>query len=171
MRGNVGSRSVSDTLPDQGHTITLYANGGDGGDGINGRHGRPGIDGEDGRDGDRGRRGRDGRDGRNGTLSNPNGQNGQDGGPGGPPSPEQFLEHAMQFDADGDGKLSKDELLNMAKNIPGPLTDDRSRVERSSPMGVLREITVANSLTAWRPFQSPTNQFPVKQVPGLSQSS
>lgn len=35
------------------------------------------------------------------------------GGPGGPPggpSPERFTEHAFSFDADGDGKLDRDEF-------------------------------------------------------------
>lgn len=41
------------------------------------------------------------------------------GGPGGfgPPSPEQFVTRAMEFDADGDGKLNKDELAKMAESF------------------------------------------------------
>jgi hypothetical protein len=41
------------------------------------------------------------------------------GGPGGfgPPSPEAFVNRAMQFDADNDGKLSKEELSKMAEEI------------------------------------------------------
>ena len=39
------------------------------------------------------------------------------GGPGGPPSPERFVEHAMKFDADGDGKLDRDELTKFAGEI------------------------------------------------------
>ena len=39
------------------------------------------------------------------------------GGPGGPPSPERFVEHAMKFDADGDGKLDRDELTKFAEEI------------------------------------------------------
>lgn len=39
------------------------------------------------------------------------------GGPGGPPSPERFVEHAMTFDADKDGKLSKEELLKFAQEM------------------------------------------------------
>ena len=39
------------------------------------------------------------------------------GGPGGPPSPERFIEHAMEFDADGDGKLDRDELTKFAGEI------------------------------------------------------
>lgn len=56
---------------------------------------------------------------------------GQEGRPGGdpdagppPPSPERMVEHAMEFDADKDGKLSKDELLKFAvefeKHRPRP---------------------------------------------------
>lgn len=43
------------------------------------------------------------------------------GGPagerGGPPSPERFIEHAMQFDADGDGKLDRAELTKFAEEM------------------------------------------------------
>ena len=39
------------------------------------------------------------------------------GGTGGPPSPERFVEHAMKFDADGDGKLDRDELTKFAGEI------------------------------------------------------
>ncbi len=42
------------------------------------------------------------------------------GGPGGPPSPERFIEHAMSFDADGDGKLSTAELKKFAEEMPPP---------------------------------------------------
>jgi Ca2+-binding EF-hand superfamily protein len=43
------------------------------------------------------------------------------GGPGGfgPPNPEAFIERAMTFDADKDGKLSKEELGKMAEQM-GP---------------------------------------------------
>lgn len=42
-------------------------------------------------------------------------------GPGGPPSPEQFVEHALRFDADQDGKLNRDELLKLAEQfMQGP---------------------------------------------------
>ena len=37
------------------------------------------------------------------------------GGPGGPPNPERFVEHAMEFDANGDGMLDKSELLKFAE--------------------------------------------------------
>lgn len=39
------------------------------------------------------------------------------GGPGGPPNPERFVEHALQFDANGDGMLDKDELLKFAEEM------------------------------------------------------
>ena len=42
------------------------------------------------------------------------------GGPGGPPSPGRFIEHAMSFDADGDGKLSTTELIKFAEEMPPP---------------------------------------------------
>jgi len=35
----------------------------------------------------------------------------------GPPSPEQFVENALRFDADEDGKLSKDELAKLAEQF------------------------------------------------------
>lgn len=44
-----------------------------------------------------------------------------EGGPGGerrgPPSPERMVEHAMKFDADGDGKLDKSELTKFAEEF------------------------------------------------------
>lgn len=39
------------------------------------------------------------------------------GGFGGPPSPEAFINRAMEFDADKDGKLSKDEIAKMAEQM------------------------------------------------------
>ena len=41
------------------------------------------------------------------------------GGPGrgGPPSPQAFMERAMEFDADKDGKLSKEELTKLAEQM------------------------------------------------------
>ena len=56
----------------------------------------------------RGRRGPEG-EGRRG----PGGPEGRRG----PPTPEQFVEHAMEFDADEDGKLSKEELLKFAQEM------------------------------------------------------
>ncbi|TWU32192.1 hypothetical protein [Novipirellula artificiosorum] len=64
------------------------------------------------------------------------------GGPGGPPNPEQFVEHAMQFDADQDGKLSKVELLKFATEFakhqppgdrPNDSRADDSRTDDSRP--------------------------------------
>ena len=57
------------------------------------------------------REGRAGPGGREGRMG-PGG-----GGPGGPPSPERFIEHAMEFDADGDGKLDRGELTKFAEEI------------------------------------------------------
>ena len=57
------------------------------------------------------REGRAGPGGREGRMG-PGG-----GGPGGPPSPERFVEHAMKFDADGDGKLDREELTKFAEEI------------------------------------------------------
>lgn len=39
------------------------------------------------------------------------------GGRGGPPSPERMVEHAMRFDADGDGKLDRAELTKFAEEM------------------------------------------------------
>ena len=47
----------------------------------------------------------------------PGGEGRPPGGPGGG-SPEQFVQHAMSFDADGDGKLNRDELLKLAQSMP-----------------------------------------------------
>jgi hypothetical protein len=38
-------------------------------------------------------------------------------GPGAGPSPERFVERAMSFDADGDGKLDRDELGKFAEGM------------------------------------------------------
>ena len=74
-----------------------------------------------GRDNDRqpeGRRGRgdDRRQGREGPGGPRDGHEGR-GGPGGPPSPDRLVEHAMEFDADKNGKLSKAELLKFAEEV------------------------------------------------------
>jgi len=34
-------------------------------------------------------------------------------------NPERFVERALQFDRDGDGKLNKDELIEFARSMPG----------------------------------------------------
>jgi len=52
----------------------------------------------------------------------PGGPGGPGGGPGGAPSAEAFVSRAMQFDADQDGKLSKEELTKMAEQVGrGPM--------------------------------------------------
>ena len=48
-----------------------------------------------------------------GRGDGPPGQ-GPHGRPMGPPNPERFVEDAMRFDADADGKLSKEELMKFA---------------------------------------------------------
>ena len=48
------------------------------------------------------------------------GQRGGPGQPGGGPNPSQMVDHAMEFDTDGDGKLSRTELLTFAESMPGP---------------------------------------------------
>ena len=58
----------------------------------------------------------DGRGGPEGRGGRPGGRGGPEGrGRGGPPSPEDFVSHAMEFDADKDGKLSKAELAKFAE--------------------------------------------------------
>lgn len=47
----------------------------------------------------------------------PQGGAGGPGGPGGPPTVEKFMEHAMTFDADKDGKLNQAELRKMAAAV------------------------------------------------------
>ncbi len=42
---------------------------------------------------------------------------GPDGQRRGPPSPERMIEHAMTFDADGDGKLDRSELTKFAEEL------------------------------------------------------
>ncbi len=52
------------------------------------------------------------------------------GRPEGPPNPERFVEDAMRFDADGDGKLDKAELTKFAQEMArrqGPPPDDGGR--------------------------------------------
>jgi hypothetical protein len=77
--------------------------------------GRPPGDGRGPRDGEgRPPEGRDqGRGREQGRGDGPPGQ-GPQGRPMGPPNPERFVEDAMRFDADADGKLSKEELMKFA---------------------------------------------------------
>ena len=70
---------------------------------------------------------REGRVGPGGSREGRGGPGG--GGPGGPPSPERFVEHAMEFDADGDGKLDRNELAKFAEDI------QRMRGGRGGPGG------------------------------------
>lgn len=58
----------------------------------------------------------EGRDQGRGRGDGPPGQ-GPQGRPMGPPNPERFVEDAMRFDADADGKLSKEELLKFATEM------------------------------------------------------
>ena len=50
----------------------------------------------------------------------PRGPAGEGRPPGGPEAggAEGFIQHAMSFDADGDGKLSRDELMKLAQALP-----------------------------------------------------
>ncbi|HEY4259214.1 MAG TPA: hypothetical protein VGM98_03595 [Schlesneria sp.] len=90
--------------------------GGDRGRGNDGRNPASGRGGDA-----RGQQGRTGA-GRDGGGQGDRGGRGPDGGrgpegPGGPPGPERFIEHAMQFDADKDGKLGHDELAKFAQDV------------------------------------------------------
>lgn len=99
--------------------------GGGRGDGGSGR--RPGADnagGPGGRgpgpDGPGGRGpGPDGPGGPGGPGGRGPGAGGPEGGPGGPggPNPERFVDHAMEFDVNNDGKLSRDELTKFAEEF------------------------------------------------------
>jgi Ca2+-binding EF-hand superfamily protein len=60
------------------------------------------------------------------------------GGFGGPPNPEQYVNRAFEFDADKDGKLSKEELAKMISEAPfgggrGPGRPDGERGEGRRP--------------------------------------
>jgi hypothetical protein len=59
-------------------------------------------------------------------------------GPGEGPSPERFIERALSFDADGDGKLGRDELAKFAEEMMGRLRGgmpDRLRRDGPPPPG------------------------------------
>lgn len=79
---------------------------------------------EDSRGGASGRRGRNGaqnerrRRGREGGDGGPGGMRG--GPPGGGGGMDRMIEHAFEFDKDGDGKLTREELMEFAKNMPQP---------------------------------------------------
>ena len=55
--------------------------------------------------------------GRAGRGEGPPGDGPPGRGPMGPPDPERFAEHALEFDADGDGKLDRSELMKFAEQI------------------------------------------------------
>ena len=76
---------------------------------------------EDDANGRGGRGGQGGRQGK-GNRGNNAGQQGRGGPPGGGEghSPEQFVTHAMEFDADSDGKLDTTELLAFAEQMKPP---------------------------------------------------
>lgn len=54
-----------------------------------------------------------------GGPGGPDGPRGLGGpvGPGGPPNPERFVEHVLEFDANKDGMLDKQELLKFAEEM------------------------------------------------------
>ena len=60
---------------------------------------------------------REGRPGGPGEAGRQRGGPGQGGGPGGPPSPERFVERALSFDGDSDGKLDRSELEKFAAGM------------------------------------------------------
>jgi hypothetical protein len=63
-------------------------------------------------------RGQQGRAGAGRDGGGPGGPGGRGPeGPGGPPNPERFIDHAMEFDADKDGKLNHDELAKFAQDM------------------------------------------------------
>ena len=68
--------------------------------------------------------------GRGGRGDGPPGDGPPGRGPMGPPDPERFAEHALEFDADGDGKLDRSELMKFAEQIS-------HRAERSAGRGGL----------------------------------
>jgi hypothetical protein len=59
----------------------------------------------------------------------PGGPGAGPGGRGGPPSPEMLVDLAMQFDADGDEKLSREELMKFAQEM------GRRRAAQGGPGG------------------------------------
>jgi hypothetical protein len=70
------------------------------------------------------------------------GPDGPGRGPMGPPNPERFVEDAMRFDDDKDGKLSREELTRFAAEManrpgrpPGPEGDRRPDGERGREGG------------------------------------
>jgi hypothetical protein len=90
------------------------------GGGRFGQPGRPGAEGRPGRPRDSGGEGEErpsrGERGEDGS-ERPRRPGGPQGGFGGPPSPERFVERALGFDKDGDGKLDRSELEAFAEQI------------------------------------------------------
>ena len=58
---------------------------------------------------------RRGAEGQGAERRGPEDRGGPDGPP--PPNPERFVEHAMEFDADQDGKLDRSELAKFAQDL------------------------------------------------------
>ena len=99
------------------HPPEMRGPGGPGGPPRDGGRGGPPGDGpREGRGGPPGDGPRDGRGGPPGDGPR-DGRGGPGGFGGGPPSPERFLERAMTFDADRDGKLDRNELLKFAEEM------------------------------------------------------
>ena len=73
-------------------------------------------DNESGEGSARGQRG--GRDGARGERGGRGGERGGRGGRGGGGQMERVIDHAFEFDKDGDGLLSREELTEFAKNMP-----------------------------------------------------
>lgn len=84
--------------------------------GERGPDGGRGPDGARGPDGPRGPRGGP-EGGPGGRGPGPGGPGGPGGPPWGPPSPEAFVDRVMEFDADKDGKLDRDELMKFAEGM------------------------------------------------------
>ncbi len=85
------------------------------GEGLRGEGRRgPGSEGPQGRG--------PGFDGPSGGFAPGDGPRGPRGPEQGPPphDPNRFVDHAMEFDADNDGKLSREELMKFASELPPP---------------------------------------------------
>lgn len=103
-----------------------------------------------------------------------NGQGGPGRGPGGPPSPQRLVEHAMRFDADGDGKLSRTELLNFAKDFvrhapagkgDAAATAAPDKMDPASADLEVGAVTVAKAPAAVRPMTISRTVRSVRIVP------